>query len=224
MPEALTGTPRILNTFSPPANINHVGGYYTFFVGSLNHDWEIIPANDGTESVAVWRGYIDLAGLEREALTFFIQNAQATNNQGFKALTMGPATGADVMDIFSKVEITNDDINHPLYSQSEIYSPGYQDSLQDMEQVLWARYQEYYHDAGWTAADMLQISTQSIWGEGIATSASRLHVTRIISLPAETVQFIVPQCCWQVVGTAIEEPDLEYIMRLRRDYELATQG
>jgi len=223
MPDALTDTPRILNNFSPPTNINNVGGYYTFTILAGDNGWEIIPANNGTDSVAIWRGYIDLAGLEREALTFFIQSAQAINNQGYKALTFG-ATGADVVDVISKVRISDEDINHLYYPETEIYSPGYQDSLQDMEQVLWARYQEYYHDNGWTAVDMLQLSNASIWGEGIGTSASRIHLTRIISLPEETVQFLVPQCCWQIVGTAIEEPDLNYIMRLRRDYELATQG
>ena len=223
MPEAITDTPRILNTLSMSTSINNIGGVYTFTGLKADNGWEIIPANNSTDFVARWRGYIDLGGLEREALTFFLQAAQVVNNQGYKALTFG-LTGADVMDVISKVEITDNDINHLMYDETEIYSPGFGDSLQDMDQVLWARYQEYYHDAGWTAADMLQISNQSIWGEGIGTSASRLHVTRIVSLPEETVEFEVPQGCWQVVGTAVEEPDLNYIMRLRRDYELAQQG
>ena len=223
MPEALTNTPRILNTLSASTDINNIGGIYTFSGLIGDNGWEIIPTNNSTDFVAIWRGYIDLGGLEREALTFFLQSAQAVNNQGYKALTFG-LTGADVMDVFSKVRLTDEDLNHPMHSETEIYSPGFGDSLQDMDQVLWARYQEYYHDTGWSAADMLQVSNESIWGEGIGTSASRIHITRIVSLPAETVNFIVPQCCWQIVGTAIEEPDLNYIMRLRRDYELATQG
>ena len=223
MPEALTGTPRILNKISSPTAISNVGSVYSFYVGASQSGWSIIPTDNGADSVAVWRGYIDLGGLEREALTFFLQSAQAVNNQGYKCTTIG-ATGVDVMDVISKVEITNDDIDHGRYPETEIYSPGFFDSLQDMEQVLWARYQEYYHDTGWSSADMLQLSNQSIWGEGIGTSASRIHLTRIISLPNETANFVVPQTCWQLVGTAIEEPDLEYIMRLRRDYELATQG
>ena len=71
---------------------------------------------------------------------------------------------------------------------------------------------------------MLQISSQSIWGEGIGTSASRIHLTRILAIPNESANFVVPQTCWQLVGTAVEEPDLNYIMRLRRDYELEQQG
>ena len=223
MPEALTGSPRILNALSPSCTINNVGGNYTFTYASESRGWEFIPSNNGTETVAVFRGYIDLGGLEREALTFFLQSAQAVNNQGYTTFTFGE-TIADVMDVFTKIYLTDEDINHPRYDETEIYSPGYLDSVQDMEQVLWARHTELYHDNGWSSTQLLMASNQSIWGEGIGTSAGRIYFTRIVSLPAETVDFKIPQCCWQIVGTAIEEPDLTYIMRLRRDYELATQG
>ena len=223
MPEALTDTPRILNEISPSTAISHVGESYSFVAGSTQNGWSIIPANNAGSYCAVWRGYIDLGGLEREALTFFLQSAQVINNQAYKTSTLG-STSCDVMDIISKVPITDADINHPWLPETVIYSPGYADSLQDMDQVLWSCHQEYYHDSGWTATDMLQISSQSIWGEGIGTSASRIHLTRILAIPNESANFVVPQTCWQLVGTAVEEPDLNYIMRLRRDYELEQQG
>lgn len=220
MPEALTDTPRILNLVSPSTTINTVGGAYAI---SAVSGWNIEAVNNSTDSVAIYRDFIDLGGLEREALTFFLQSAQAINNQGYTASNFAGA-GIYVMDVISKVPLTNDDINNEYLPETAIYSPGFSDSLQDMDQVLWARSQEYYHDSGWTATDMLMTATQSIWGEGIGTSAGRLYITRIVSLPAETANFQVPQTCWQIVGMAIEEPDLNYIMRLRRDYELATQG
>ena len=92
-----------------------------------------------------------------------------------------------------------------------------------MDQVLWGRIRGFYHDDGWTADNLQQQFFQQIWGEGIATSASRIHLTRYVSCDDDEPSLNIPGACFQCVGTAVEEPDLNYIMRLRRDYELATQ-
>ena len=218
MPEALTGTPRILNKLVDPMVGTSTGGTLSFL--NQGEGWDIIPCNAGTESMFRWRGYIDLGGLEREALTFFIQSAQVTESNSFYAI----GQNIQVMDVFSKVEITDDDLNLPVFTTGILYAPGYNDSVQDMEQVLWARIRGYYHDQGWTLDNLQQQFFSQIWGEGIGTSASRIHLTRYVNCAADETAVLVPEACFQCVGTAIEEPDLEYIMRLRRDYELATQG
>ena len=226
MTEALTGSPRLLNLLSPSCSLNEIGGVMTFQPGTNSNGWEIISTNDSTDLCAVWRGYIDLGGYEREQLTFFLQNASVIENQEVNGLivTVAQQQAIDIIDCMSKVELTNEDLNHPYYYGTKIYSPGFLDSLQDMEQILWCRYRELYHDTSWSNSTLLSPATTKIWGEGQATAGSRIYCTRIVNLPAEAADIRIPQCTFNVIGTALEEADLEYVMRLRRDFELATQA
>jgi len=218
MTEALTDTPRILNKlvdgFTGTSASN--GTIYTFSI--QGEGWDIIDMQNSTLKLFRWRGYIDLGGLEREALTFFLQSAQCVEQATFSSL----GNSIQITDIFSKVEISDDDLNLATLTGS-MYAPGFNDSVQDMDQVLWARQRSYYHDQGWTSDTLQQPYNQQIWGEGIGTSASRIHLTRYVNA-SDTDHVSIPGACFQCVGTTIEEPDLNYIMRLRRDYELATQG
>jgi hypothetical protein len=214
MPEALTDTPRILNKLVDPMVGASDGGTLSFIV--QGEAWDIIDSQGSTESMFRWRGFIDLGGLEREALTFFLQSAQVTESNSFYGL----GTAIQVVDVISKVEITDDDLNLATLT-GMLYTPGYNDSVQDMEQILWGRIRGYYHDQGWTSDNLQQQFFQQTWGEGIGTSADRLHLTRYVICATAETNLFVPGASFQVVGTAVEEPDLNYIMRLRRDYELA---
>jgi len=222
MPEALTNSPRVLNKVVDGFLGNAAGGpspTLAFTAGYQGEGWEIIPAQAGASSMYRWRGYIDLGGLEREALTFFMQSAQVTESNTLSGL----GTGFQIVDLFTKVEITDDDLN--LATQlGLVYAPGYNSSVQDMEQVLWGRIRGFYHDQGWTSDNLQQQYFQQVWGEGVGTSVSRLHLTRYVVVAGDDAAISIPPACFQCVGTAMEEPDLTYIMRLRRDYELATQG
>jgi hypothetical protein len=220
MPEALTNDPRILNKLVNGfiGSVESNGTVLAFTAPNQGEGWAIIDIQGSTEKMFRYRGYIDLGGLEREALTWFMQNAQVTEQAPFTSA--GP--NFTITDVISKVEISDADLNLVTHTGG-VYAPGYNDSVQDMDQVLWARQRSYYHDTGWTDASMMQQYHEQVWGEGLGTSASRLHLTRYIR-SADSPELNVPGACFQCIGTAIEEPDLNYIMRLRRDYELATQG
>jgi hypothetical protein len=215
MPDALTNSPRILNKLVPPFVGKSESGELSFHVQTQG--WDVIDAQGSTSSMFRWRGFIDLGGLEREALTFFLQSAQVTESSP----PSGLGNDISIVDCFSKVEISDDDLNH-ITTTGQLYTPGYLDSFQDMEQVLWARIRKTYHDAGWTLDNLQQTYWQQIWGEGIGTSGSRLHITRYIICASNESSLNIGGACFQCVGTAVEEPDLNYIMRLRRDYELAS--
>lgn len=220
--DALTNEPRLMNDISPSMSISSAGGLLTFYPGSNPRGWIIIPSNAGTEQYAVWRGYIDLAGYEMEQLTFVVQAATVTENQAITSLTFGDS-GIELLECFSKVRLSDNDLNNELYSETDIYSPGYMDSLQDMEQIIWCRHRRFYRNANWSPLNLQVAGSTNVWGEGQATAGNRLHLTRILKLPAEEALCEVPQASFNVVGTAISESDLPYMMRLRRDYELAQQ-
>ena len=86
MTDALTDSPRLLNKLIPPMVGTSTGGTLGWQVQS--EGWDVISAQGGSSSLFRWRGFIDLAGYDREQLTFFIQNAQVTESGSPAALVM----------------------------------------------------------------------------------------------------------------------------------------
>lgn len=213
MSDALTDSPRLMNCLVDPL----VGGSSegTLSIMIQGEGWDIIPAQASTSEMFRWRGFIDLGGLERESLTLFLQSAQVTESNTFYGL----GNSIICVDVISKVPITDADLNLATRTGA-LYTPGYNDSVQDMDQVLWGRIRGYYHDTGWTSDNLQQQYFQQIWGEGIATAADRVYLTRYVICSSNESSLNIPGACFQIVGTAVEESELEYIMRLRRDYEL----
>ena len=174
--------------------------------------------NNSTTTCAVWRGYLDLAAYSMEKLTFYIQGINAQENQNW----VGPATNVEVIDVVSKTPISNDDLNELLLPTTSMYSPGFLDSQQDMEQVLFCRYRQFYTDSTQTNPNLLRLAHQSVWGEGSATAASRIHITRYVKeMPNIGEVALVPQAVFQIVGVPDSEAEAEYMMRLKRSYEYA---
>jgi hypothetical protein len=221
MSEALSNDPRVLSVVAPSLIGASAGGALTFTVasGEVNNTegWKILPINNSTQEAFVWQGQLDLAGYELEQLTFFINGINISENQVIAAL------GNTVMisDLITKTPITEDQLNRAYYQLQAHYAPGFGYSLHDMEQVLLGQYRCYYHDQGWTLDNLQMIASQHRWGEGASTAGNRIYITRIVTCANEEAQMSIPNVNYQIAGMAVEEPDLEYIMRLRRDYELA---
>ena len=198
------------------------GSVYTLAGGTPTYTgegWEVLDMNGGTEKVLVWRGYFDLAGYEMEKLTFYLKGAMVTQNQEYIGAPTGTAS-VEVIDCLSKTPISNSDINNELDDSTSIYSPGFSDSKQTMEQILMCRYTRFYGDQNWTDPSLLQASYSSTWGEGTATAGNRIHITRIVKIQDDS-QVTIPQASWQIAGIPDREVEAEYMMRLKRSYELA---
>lgn len=212
----LEGKPRLLSKQMGPAKIL-AGTPMTFSAGATAEGWEILPMDDSTSSCAVNRQYVDLAAYELEKLTFFIGGVNVQESEGW----VGPTTDAHVIDLVSKVPILDDDLNHVLLSTTNIPTPGFSDSLMNMEQVIFCRYRQFYSDAGWSNTDLTQVAAEQIWGEGDSTAASRIYLTKIVAGVGST-GITAPQTNFQILGTPSREDKLPYLMRLKRSYELKT--
>ena len=178
--------------------------------------WEILDVGLMSSSVQalVWRGYIDLAGYDAEQLTLFIQGINVQEPYTVSGLPLFISQ----IDLVTKVYLNDADLLLSVY-------PGFPESNKDMEQVLMGQHRAFFHDTAWTGDTLQQLAHLNQWGEGAATANARLYITRIVLASGgggERV-FFVPPACYQVAAVAMEEPDLEYVMRLRRDYELASK-
>ena len=185
------------------------------------------PGNVGFQTIVGWGGYIDLAGYKQSDLTFVVQGISWED----AAAPVGVGEGFVVLDILSTqtyitirtgTNMTVED-NNEWYIGQDTPSPGMPDSILDMEQILFCRKSTYYHDAGWSQTNLQQLSTVNQYGQCGALAGDRIYVTRLLcgSMGNTVTDIHLPSSVVNVAGVAVEEDDKAYIMRLRRDYELA---
>ena len=214
MSKGIEPIPRILTKTLPGTELTNVGGTLSY----TGEGWSVVDGNGSTQKLLVWRGFFDLAGYELERLTFYLKGISIQDNQNF----IGANTGTplvEAVDVLTKTPLSDDDLNHPLTAGTRLYSPGFLDSKQDMSQVLMCRYREFYNNQNWTNPTLLQVAFASSWGEGTATAGAKIYITRYILLP-ENSEVTVPQSVVQLIGIPDREADAEYMMRLKRSYEL----
>jgi len=237
MPEALKNQPRLLSKQVPPVTCQILDGQVS--KGSLEASgWKKIrcnnyPAVDYRNYFGHW-SYIDLAGYKQSDLTFVITGAEVSN----AAPPSGTGEGFIILDLLTTVPYVTLGVegspigrtgytlenNQPWYAGQNTPSPGMPDSILEMEQVILCQKSTYYHDTGWSTTNLQQLAAINTYGQCAAIAGDRIYTTRIIMGLPSTVSITdvqIPSCVYNITGMAIEEDDMAYIMRLRRDYELA---
>lgn len=231
MSDALTDQPRLLSKMIPAVSVNISDGEAAP-IADRSNGWDRILCNGyagvGYKQYVAYWSYIDLAGYKQSDLTFVVTGVNIANS----APPTATGEGFVMLDILSTVpyvtrrtvtDMTIED-NQPWFVGQDTPSPGMPDSLLDMEQILLCQKTTYYHDTGWSTANLQQISAVNTYGQCAAVAGDRIYCTRIVmGLPtsASIGDLEIPHAVYHVSGMAVEEDDKSYIMRLRRDYELA---
>lgn len=181
---------------------------------STGPGWNIVA---GTTNVMAQREYFDLSGYQLEDLTVFFQ--------GIEMQEARPVLGSDnfnqVIEIISTEFLTDAEIAatipDPMLSGS-----GFTVSTMNQEQIVYARRRMYYQKAPATTPIIPFLHSASTWGTCAATTADKLHITRILT--NSTVNSLTNLGDVNVVVAAIisKESELPFLMRQKRSYELAT--
>lgn len=189
--------------------------YPADLAGSTN--WEVLD-NAATPTFAM-RTYYDLSGYQIADLSTFIQGVEV--QEGF-----APHGNLDfhIVDIVSTDYIDDDTLTRAYpYDTLPGDMPGFNDSVYDMMQIVYGTIRTY--SASLTLADTSQnvmFFGQGTWGTCSSTAGDKLYITRVVyTSPAGAplnVAFIPPSNFVTAVIVA-KEPDLEYLMRLKRSYE-----
>jgi hypothetical protein len=216
MTDALANQPRLLGRMIPSLHD---------LATTATNSAVILPLDSNGWKRIRYNGYPNVPGIPEQLAAYYtfidLADSQPCN---------GITDGLEILDILSTTpyvttrtgaEMTVED-NKDLATGMTGPSPGFPDSLMQMEQILYARKRTYYHDTGWSQTNLLQMSGVSTWGEGSAIAGDRIYVTRLVipSTTNDASAITIPQSVVNVVGQAVEEDDLSYIMRLRRDFEL----
>ena len=238
MSDALADTPRLLSKMIPAVAAQIVDGVVTAI--PPDQGWNDLRCNNypavGNKRILAYSTYIDLAGYKQSDLTFVVTGVNVANS----APPTAAGEGFVIMDLLSTVpyvtsgfrstpalgvtDMTIED-NKAWFVGQQTSSPGMPDSILDMEQILLCTKTTYYHDTGWSTADLQQVSAMNSYGQCAAIAGDRIYCTRLVFGVSDTSNIPtvqIPHCVYHVTGMAVEEDDKAYIMRLRRDYELAS--
>jgi len=104
-------------------------------------------------------------------------------------------------------------------------APGLLYSGQNREQVIYGRYNLYCANSTLGIANYLQLVESHGFGSKEPTAADRLFCYRLIKVGGTSLgQLITPASILGLFGLFAKEPELNYMMRLKRSYELNQQS
>jgi len=206
----LDGITITLGSATPPAS-----PYPATMAGSTN--WQVLD-NALTPTFAR-RTYYDLSGYQIGDLSTFIQRVEV--QEGFAPHGNCPF---HIVDIVSTAYIDDDTLTAAYpYDPVPGDLPGFNDSKFDMMQIVYGSIRTF--SASQTQIDVSQnvmFFGRGSWGTCSSTAGDKLYITRVIypalNGPPLSVAFIPPSNFVAAVIVA-KEPDLQYLMRLKRSYE-----
>lgn len=183
-------------------------------VGS-NMDWTKISGQ-----IFCSQTFFDLAGLAMEEKT--IMPEAITCQQGTQPIMQGSAAGDNflMLDVITSIPI---DV---VFGSTTILNwfnvgPGFPGSTLNFEHVLYARLQRWTTDLD-TANQFPMKADEFQCGSMSPTASDRLYSYRVIlvSLGATVARVITPAGRHVLSVDTKEEPTYEYLMRLKRSYDL----
>jgi len=194
------------------------------------HSWNLAKAEaapvilPGIFSPVMWvMNAIDLGGLELEKETFFpvgsaIQDPMIYSNHS----SLEPA-----LHVF---DLITDKLIDPLLAVQMVYGVsklsgsnyGMLGDGTDATTIVMGSYRCMTGNTNLTLPSMMRTEKVSSFSSGEPTAASRLYCYRIIVplIDSTGTEIGIPAARFYLTGVRDEEPDLEYMMRLKRSYEL----
>lgn len=198
------------NIPSTLATYNQVSGEF-----SATNGWEVILPTTGL----YYETYYDLSGYTLDDLTLVPRYTQVQD--GLPYFGAASTTNLRIFDIISQERLTPADFfGYTLLGNF----PGSASSREDWRQVLMCNVKYMLPQTDFTEAGLLLTSTEGRFGSNEPTAVEKLWVYRIIitgGLPEDGDTITIPATRFIVGGEVIDEPDLEYMMRLKRSYELS---
>ena len=225
---------RTLHKYHPPLQLTNDAGLPFFGIkttvqGALLEGMTGWVQPFSGQNVYVHQNYFDLKGLAVEDKTLFIE-AAAVQTAGFSSFLNGAAGDHyyawDIMTAIS-IDWTTVDFNEFQYNGA-----GFPAGPLNFEHVLYQRLTRIGLDVDNSAfASIKTLDEQS--GSLEATASDRIYCHRIIILVPESpspgppvsglTEVILPPVRYVIQAEAREEKDYQYLMRLKKSYDLQNE-
>jgi len=190
-------------------------------------DFELANGWLNIGNVMYWQGSIDLSGYAMERKTFYPVTAFTQEAQAY--VSFG-GSGQSIVYLVSSIPT---DVNDLLTQFVYASAPGFIQpsaagvSQDDWTSTLFGQYDLNLINTTLPALGLCQPIMTRQFGSLSPTAADKLYVTKVV-IPTTIAGAVgdslsIPSSRIVIPGTIREEPKLEYMMRLKRSYELANQ-
>lgn len=197
--------------------------YHSFFSASkVGADYNLDAATVGWREYApgqfISETYFDLAGLSMDAKTLF-PNGAAVQETLNPTMTGTPGTQLIVIDLMTTTPIPTSDPTKILTDL--LYGYGYPNSSIQYSQVPYYRNRIYNLDSDFAQAVGIKTSDEQA-GSLAPTASDRIYSYRFILTVVgnQPDQITVYPARHLIEMDAREEPEYQYLMRLKRSYDL----
>lgn len=168
---------------------------------------------------AVQRSYFDLSGYNKPALTTFIQGVEFQ----YASTPVSNESRLHVYDFITTEYLSDAELLQTLGATIKS-GPGFSASTLNMEQVVYARLRTY----SWPGmpdptSQSIPLHGVDLWGTCAASTADKLHITRVVAFRSELKLAIIADVNVVLVAVISKEKTLPYMMRQKRSYELSTR-
>jgi len=178
----------------------------------------------GSSGFIVSDTFFDLAGMTQREKTLFFDAATVQTMGNPLTFTVGPLAPApgdalNIIDLMSTKSLTDTElINFTIYGNF-----AQSNAVLTPEETVYARINQFTVDldtAQW--GSMIQVASHQI-GSLKPTASDRIYSYRIVNVgvPFEAGRFDVYAARHLINANVKEEADFQYLMRLRRSFELA---
>ena len=199
-------------------------GFLSALFDDQTNEWSINPSipSDFQQPFAgqpffLARNYFDMSGYVSEHKTLFISGA--TIQEAFAPIDFSGAVGDSmvVADIMSNKPLSDNEAAFVI-SYGNLAGP---DAL-TFDQTIYMRLRQFVVDLDTEAWGSMILVNDNQMGSLEATASDRVYNTRIVSLssPFTGNRTDVSGARYLMKAELKEEPEYEYLMRLKRSYEL----
>ena len=169
----------------------------------------------------LYTSVIDLSGWTKERFTFGTVQSQFQDPGVYT--TNSSAGKLEVVDIISQIPLPRSSTQlSNIVANMGSKAPGMLGTDQDFSSIIYGNYRLYVPNTSLGAfPGFLQLLSSSSFGSKEPTAAENLYFYRLVKCvgaPADTLT--LPACRIGLFGTFYQEGDNEYMMRLKRSYEL----
>lgn len=196
--------------------VTKAGPTYTIQTGT-GDGWRQIGGP--TSNAFVASTYFDLAGMSMEDKTLFFSGAalQEILNPSKTNATAGDIV--QVADIMSSVPLTDEQA--ALYIYDGNFAAG--TSTLTFSETVYARVRHYNIDLDNAAGSYMIVLSDNQTGSLAATASDRIYCYRALLIIGTDGRYDLFGARYLLRAEAKEEPEYEYLMRLKRSYELQNE-
>lgn len=195
-------------------NVDKEGPVFT--VANADGWRQLVPGGQAFVS----ENYYDLAGMSMEEKTLFFEGATVQELQN--PSHVGGAAGdlLQIIDIMSSMPLTDIQLN-----SFAIYGNVTPNSIPTFTSTIYARNRIYLVDLDFAASGFFNLLCSNQLGSLQPTASDRIYCYRYVlcGINNAGTSFTVTPARYILAANAKEEPTYEYLMRLKRSYELQNE-